>query len=46
MDWVQSGPFTPVEGVIVDMNAAREGEDGLNGCNLYVTVEDDDDQDN
>ncbi len=42
MDWAQNGPFAVIEGMIVDMNAAREGEGSLNGCNLYFTVEDDD----
>ena len=42
MDWTQSGPFTLIEGMIVDMNAARAGEGNLDGCNLYFTLEDDD----
>lgn len=42
MDWLQNGPFAVIEGMIVDMNAARAGEGSLDGCNLYFTVEDDD----
>lgn len=42
MDWVQNSPFTLVEGIIVDMNAARVSGDNLDGCSLYFTVEDDD----
>lgn len=42
MDWGQNGPFAMIEGVIVDMSAARGSEGSLDGCTLYFTVEDDD----
>lgn len=42
MDWSQNGPFAVIEGMIVEMSAARDAEGSLKGCTLYVTVEDDD----
>ena len=42
MEWERRGPFTLIEGMIVEMMPARDSAGNPNGCNLYFTLEDDD----